>query len=127
MYAVRSSQALSVTIIISFSLLMIFQEKHGHLYLPRKLSLNYYGSPNPSPNKLDFFVLVLTLSVSTASTERAFSTMKLLKTPLHNKMEDDFLTGCMVIYIEREIADTIDLEYIIDEFNCIKSRKTKFK
>ncbi|KAL5845765.1 hypothetical protein ACOSQ3_009289 [Xanthoceras sorbifolium] len=71
--------------------------------------------------------LVLTLPVSTATTERAFSAMKLLKTPLRNKMEDDFLTDCMVIYIEREIADTIDLEYIIDEFNCVKSRKTKFK
>ncbi|KAL5807740.1 hypothetical protein ACOSQ3_028431 [Xanthoceras sorbifolium] len=53
--------------------------------------------------------LVLTLPVSTATTERAFSAMKLLKTPLRNKMEDDFLTDCMVIYIEREIADTIDL------------------
>ncbi|KAL5844084.1 hypothetical protein ACOSQ4_010042 [Xanthoceras sorbifolium] len=71
--------------------------------------------------------LVLTLPVSTTTTERAFSAMKLLKTPLRNKMEDDFLTDCMVIYIEREIADTIDLEYIIDEFNCVKSRKTKFK
>ncbi|KAL5802911.1 hypothetical protein ACOSQ4_031216 [Xanthoceras sorbifolium] len=71
--------------------------------------------------------LFLTLPVSTATTERAFSAMKLLKTPLRNKMEDDFLTDCMVIYIEREIADTIDLEYIIDEFNCVKSRKTKFK
>ncbi|KAL5785591.1 hypothetical protein ACOSQ2_007983 [Xanthoceras sorbifolium] len=71
--------------------------------------------------------LVLTLPVSTATTERAFSAMKLLKTPLRNKMEDDFLTDCMVIYIEREIADIIDLEYIIDEFNCVKSRKTKFK
>ncbi|KAL5820586.1 hypothetical protein ACOSQ3_022468 [Xanthoceras sorbifolium] len=71
--------------------------------------------------------LVLTLPVSTATTERASSAMKLLKTPLRNKMEDDFLTDCMVIYIEREIADTIDLEYIIDEFNCVKSRKTKFK
>ncbi|KAL5746738.1 hypothetical protein ACOSQ2_024035 [Xanthoceras sorbifolium] len=71
--------------------------------------------------------LVLTLPVSTATTERAFSAIKLLKTPLCNKMEDDFLTHCMVIYIEREIADTIDLEHIIDEFDCVKSRKKKFK
>ncbi|KAL5754155.1 hypothetical protein ACOSP7_022375 [Xanthoceras sorbifolium] len=71
--------------------------------------------------------LVLTLPVSTATTERAFSAMKLVKTPLRSKMEDDFLTDCMVIYIEREIADTIDLEHIIDEFHCIKSRKKKFK
>ncbi|KAL5750564.1 hypothetical protein ACOSP7_025167 [Xanthoceras sorbifolium] len=71
--------------------------------------------------------LVLTLPVSTATTERAFSAMKLVKTPLRSKMEDDFLTDCLVVYIEREIADTIDLEYIINEFDGIKSRKTKFK
>ncbi|KAL5784586.1 hypothetical protein ACOSQ2_006978 [Xanthoceras sorbifolium] len=71
--------------------------------------------------------LVLTLPVSTATTKRAFSAMKLVKTPLRNKMEDDFLTDCMIIYIKREIADTIDLEYIIDEFHCIKSHKKKFK
>ena len=34
--------------------------------------------------------LVLTLPVSTATTERAFSAMKLLKTRLRNKMKDDF-------------------------------------
>ncbi|KAL5827071.1 hypothetical protein ACOSQ4_018868 [Xanthoceras sorbifolium] len=71
--------------------------------------------------------LVLTLPVSTTTTERAFSAMKLVKTPLRSKMEDDFLTDCMIIYIETEIADTIDLEHIIDEFHCIKSRKKKFK
>ncbi|KAL5786903.1 hypothetical protein ACOSP7_003852 [Xanthoceras sorbifolium] len=71
--------------------------------------------------------LVLTFPVYTATTERTFSTMKLVKTPLRIKMENDFLTDCMVIYIEREIADTIDLEHIIDEFDCIKSRKIKFK
>lgn len=35
--------------------------------------------------------LVLTLPVSTATTERAFSGMKLLKTQLRNKMEQDIL------------------------------------
>ncbi|KAL5798735.1 hypothetical protein ACOSQ2_003555 [Xanthoceras sorbifolium] len=70
---------------------------------------------------------ILTFSVSTTTTKQIFSTMKLLKTPLCNKMEDDFLTDCMVIYIEREIADIIDLEYIIDEFDCVKSRKINFK
>ena len=34
--------------------------------------------------------LVLTLPVSTATMERAFSAMKLLKTRLRNKMKDDF-------------------------------------
>ncbi|KAK3229908.1 hypothetical protein Dsin_001789 [Dipteronia sinensis] len=38
-------------------------------------------------------VLVLTLLVSTTTTERSFSAMRIFKTRLHNKMEDDFLTN----------------------------------
>jgi hypothetical protein len=37
--------------------------------------------------------LLVTLSVSTASAERAFSSLKIIKTRLQNKMEDDFLAG----------------------------------
>ncbi|XP_071917164.1 uncharacterized protein [Coffea arabica] len=38
--------------------------------------------------------LVLTLPVSTAITEWAFSIMKIIKTKLQNKMEDNFLHDC---------------------------------
>ena len=51
--------------------------------------------------------LVLTLPVSTAMTERAFSAMKLVKTTLRNKMEDGFLVDCLVIYIERELLEIL--------------------
>lgn len=44
---------------------------------------------------------VFTLSVSTATAERAFLVMKLIKTPLRNKMEKEFMSDCMIIYIER--------------------------
>ncbi|ONH96447.1 hypothetical protein PRUPE_7G129800 [Prunus persica] len=43
--------------------------------------------------------LVLTLLVSTATTERAFSAMKLVKTALSNKMENEFLADSMIVYI----------------------------
>ena len=71
--------------------------------------------------------LVLTLPVSTATTERAFSTMKLIKTALRNKMEDEFLASCMVIYIEREFSDTIDPDMIIDEFCDVGPRRVSLK
>ncbi|XP_026428813.1 uncharacterized protein LOC113324736 [Papaver somniferum] len=61
--------------------------------------------------------IVLTLPVSTATAERYFSTMKLVKTAARNKMEEDFLRDCMMIYIEREIAGAIDIDSIIDEFD----------
>ncbi|KAM0827454.1 hypothetical protein ACQ4PT_068178 [Festuca glaucescens] len=61
--------------------------------------------------------LVLTLPVSTAMTERAFSAIKLVKTRLRNKMEDGFLRDCLLIYIEKEIAVGFSTDEIIDEFN----------
>ncbi|KAK3229065.1 hypothetical protein Dsin_000946 [Dipteronia sinensis] len=69
--------------------------------------------------------LVLTLHVSTTITKQAFLAIKLVKTPLRNKMDGDFLTNCRVIYFEREIADIIDLDSIINEFDDVKPRKTK--
>ncbi|XP_073022650.1 uncharacterized protein [Primulina eburnea] len=71
--------------------------------------------------------LVLTLPVSTATTERAFSGMKLLKTPLRNKMEHEYLNNAMVLYIEREIAHDIDTDYIIDRFDLLKNRRLQLK
>jgi hypothetical protein len=37
--------------------------------------------------------LILTLPVSTVTTEQAFSTMKIVKIRLHNRMNDDFLAN----------------------------------
>ena len=48
--------------------------------------------------------LVLTLPVSIAITERAFSAMNIIKNRLRNKIEDDFLMDSMILYIEKEIA-----------------------
>ncbi|KAL5855458.1 hypothetical protein ACOSQ4_005260 [Xanthoceras sorbifolium] len=71
--------------------------------------------------------LVLTLPVSTVTTERAFSAMKLIKTSIRNKMEQEFLANSMVIYIEREIAETIDSDFVIDKFDILKNRKIRLK
>ena len=67
--------------------------------------------------------LVLTLLVFTATTERAFSVMKLLKTRLRNKMEDEFLADNMIVYIEKEIAGNFTIEMIMDEFYSMKNRR----
>jgi hypothetical protein len=71
--------------------------------------------------------LVLTLPVSTATSERAFSAMKLVKTRLRNRMEDAFLRDCLVIYIERELAIQFTTDAIIDDFYDMKTRKVRLK
>ena len=70
--------------------------------------------------------LVLTLPVSTATTERAFSALKLIKSSLRNKMGDEFLTDSMVVYIERELAENIDIDSIIDAFESLGNRRVLF-
>ena len=66
--------------------------------------------------------LVLTLLVSTATTERAFSAMKHVKPVLRNKIKEEFLADSMMIYIEQEIIEDIDSDSIIDEFYSTKHR-----
>jgi hypothetical protein len=52
--------------------------------------------------------LVLTLPMSTVTIERAFSAMKIVKTRLRNKMENEFLANNLVVYIEREISESFN-------------------
>ncbi|CAL9019916.1 unnamed protein product [Prunus brigantina] len=71
-------------------------------------------------------VLVLTLPVSTATAERSFSAMRIVKTRLRNKMEDEFLTDSLIMYIEREIAEKFSIDSIIDDFRDMKEQRVLF-
>ncbi|KAM5580829.1 hypothetical protein ABKV19_010171 [Rosa sericea] len=71
--------------------------------------------------------LVLTIPVSTATTEKAFSAMNIIKNKLRNKMEDEFLGDCMVLHIEKEYAESIDNESVIKDFEACGTRRVRFK
>ena len=49
--------------------------------------------------------------------------MSLVKTRLRNKMEDEFLNDSLVLYFERELAEKIDLETILQEFKKAGDRR----
>ena len=68
--------------------------------------------------------LVLTLPVSTTTIERIFSSMKIVKTRLCSKMEDEFLTNSLITYIEKDIAKLFDDDSIINAFDLKKVRMT---
>ncbi|KAL1329400.1 hypothetical protein AAHE18_12G037600 [Arachis hypogaea] len=72
----------------------------------------------PLDSQLENFILnlVLVLPVATASVERTFSAMNIIKSRLCNCMGDQFLNDCLVTYIERETFDRIDNEKIIQFF-----------
>jgi len=67
----------------------------------------------------------LTLPVSTATTERGFSAMKIFKNRLRNKISDEYLANSLVVYIEKEIAEKFDSESIIDEFKNLRGRRAE--
>ena len=71
--------------------------------------------------------LVLTLSISTATVERIFLGMKVMKTRLQTTMGDGFARDCLVIYIEKALAKKISNDDIINEYDLADSRRGKFK
>jgi hypothetical protein len=60
--------------------------------------------------------LALLLPVATATVERAFSAMKIIKTELRNKMGDYWLNDLMVIYTERKLFKELDFQNIKKTF-----------
>jgi hypothetical protein len=66
--------------------------------------------------------LVITLPVSTTTTERVFSAVKLAKTRTRTKMR-----SYMMIYIERDLAAKISSSDIIKSYDLVGNRCGKFK
>lgn len=67
--------------------------------------------------------LALLLPVSTASVERAFSAMKIIKSKLRNKINDEWFNDLMICYTEREIFKSLQDVDIMRTFTRKKSRK----
>ena len=67
--------------------------------------------------------LALVLPVATASVERVFSTMTLVKNKLRNRISDDWFNSCMLTFVERDTFDTIDDEDIMKYFQGMKNRR----
>jgi hypothetical protein len=75
-------------------------------------------------NRLIRFILTLLVSITTI--KRAFSVIKIVKTRLRNKIKDNFLANSLVLYIEREIAESFDLDSILGDFVLLKDCKVQF-
>ncbi|KAK9079744.1 hypothetical protein SSX86_001417 [Deinandra increscens subsp. villosa] len=67
--------------------------------------------------------LVLVLPVATASVERCFSAVKIVKTNLRNRMGEDFLNACVVCTVEKEALESVTNEAVIDRFQKMKTRR----
>ncbi|KAL6645706.1 hypothetical protein ACP70R_017314 [Stipagrostis hirtigluma subsp. patula] len=67
--------------------------------------------------------LALILPVATATVERAFSAMNIIKTELRSKMGNEWLNHRMVCYIERGVFASIKDDDILLHFQELKSRR----
>ncbi|XP_050062995.1 zinc finger MYM-type protein 1-like [Aphis gossypii] len=70
--------------------------------------------------------IMLTLPVTTATAERSFSKLKLIKNYLRTTLDQEKTTNLAIISIEHEIVDEMDFDDIIDTFADLKSRKINF-
>ena len=66
--------------------------------------------------------LILLLSVTTASIERVFSALVIVKTKSRNKLGDIVLDDCLQTFIERDIFFQVDEDDIIETFMSLRKR-----
>ncbi|XP_022889133.1 zinc finger MYM-type protein 1-like [Olea europaea var. sylvestris] len=67
--------------------------------------------------------LVLILPVATASVERVFSAMNLIKNDLRNKMGDELLNDNLVAYMERDLFMKLENETILQHFQNMQPHR----
>ena len=70
--------------------------------------------------------LVLVLPVATATVERCFSAMKIVKTYLRNRLSDDALKHNVIYYVEKGELRKVTNEAVIDRFEILKDRRKPF-
>lgn len=73
---------------------------------------------------LVFRLVNLLLSVTATSVERAFPAMNFIKNELQSRVNDDFLSGCMVLFLEKYLLnDAVSTNDIILSFQVMKPRR----
>ncbi|KAL6503419.1 hypothetical protein OROGR_025342 [Orobanche gracilis] len=69
--------------------------------------------------------LTFTLPIATATLERVFSAMKIIKSYLRNRMEDKWFNDNMVVYIEKSIFVGVDDEVILKRYQHMQNGMTQ--
>ena len=104
--AQSSSDFSSCDDLASLAVKMVETERHATYYLVYHL-----------------IELALILPVATATVERSFSAMNIIKTDLRNKISDAWLNDLILCYIERDIFQQIDEEKSLQCFQNMQTRR----
>lgn len=81
---------------------------------------------NIYPNLQTALRIFLSLPVTTATCERSFSKLKLIKSYLRSSLGQERLSNMSILAIEKQVTCTLDYSELVDMFAEVKSRKTRF-
>jgi len=77
------------------------------------------------PNVSTLYKLFMTLPDSSATAERSFSQLKLIKSYLRSTMSESRLTNLALLSIERELSYDVNLDGQVDTFSNMKKRRKR--
>ena len=76
------------------------------------------------PNVYISIRIMLTMPASTASAERSFSKLKIIKNYLRNNKKQDRLSGLAILSIEADLAAKINYKSLLEDLSKAKIRRT---
>ena len=75
------------------------------------------------PQVAKIYCLFLTSPPSVCKSERTFSRLKLLKNYLRSTMTQERLDNLMILFCERDIADKLSIEKVVNKWTTIRRRR----
>ena len=71
----------------------------------------------------ELYRIFVTLPVTTASCERSFSKLAIVKNKLRSTMSQDRLQSLLMLFVESDLTNKIEFEPVIERFALMKSRR----
>lgn len=69
------------------------------------------------------YKIALTLPVTTASVERAFSKLSLVKTKIRSTMSQDRLEALVLASVEKDILVALSIDELVSKFAALQDRR----
>ena len=78
------------------------------------------------PTLFAVYKVLVTIAITSASAERAMSKVKLVKTRLRSRMTDEYFSSLMVIATEKDLAEKLSSDKIINRLESISPVLRKY-
>lgn len=89
--------------------------------------INRWDICNAFPNLTILYRILGTIAISSATSERSFSRLKLTKTYLRSTMTEERLSSLAILSIERDFSEQVDFDAVIDTFSQMSVRRMELQ